>query len=40
MGFSVLNAFTDAELSIINIANDNTRKDIVRVGRAKFRNTL
>lgn len=43
MGFSVilkaLNAFTDAELSIINIANDNTHEEIVRVGIAKFRNT-
>lgn len=43
MGFSVilkaLNAFTDAELSIINIANDNTHEEIVRVGRAKFRKT-
>lgn len=43
MGFSVilkaLNAFTDAELSIINIANDNTHEETVRVGRAKFRKT-
>lgn len=43
MGFSVilkaLNAFTDAELSIINIANDNTHEETVRVGRATFRKT-